>query len=727
MYLVTGGAGFIGSHLVRALNAEGIHDVLVGDDLNSSAKEENLGDCSFADRIGKTQLREMVERDALPELTAILHQGAHTDTLCDDEDFLYDNNVAASIELLDLALRRGIPFVYASSVAVYGLGQGPGRSRVSELPANAYARSKLRFDEYVRTILPTARSTVVGLRCANVYGGRERHKGRMASMVYRIYQQILDTGTAQLFEGTEGFGPGEQRRDFVHVDDVVRVLLELARGPLRQGIVDLGTGRGRSMNEVAETMIATLGEGRVEYIPLGSVLQGRYQSFVEADLEGLRALGIEAPATSLEEGVGRAVSAWRREKQAELSPMHDFAAKLIQPSAIEHLRAYVGWQREWRRRRAQGDSLEEVLEQAVDHAPISINLDLTTACNYRCDHCVDMEILNTGIHHDRKALLDALTGLAESGLRSVILIGGGEPTLHPRFAEVVRHLKGLGLKVGVVTNGSHLERVVEVASVLENGDWVRLSLDSGTDATFQAMHLPRKGITLERICAAVHPLKDASPAVQVGYSFIIVWRGSEANGAEIHENVDEIVTAAMLAKAHMFDYISYKPFLEREQRTNAEVIGLTRDEHVLGEAVAEIRRNIDEAAQLADESFHIVESTNLKVLMNGTHRQFTRQPSTCHMTFFRQVMSPLGVFNCPVYRNVPDARIGRKDAYATSAARHETARNTLRTIESFDATGRCRDVTCLYNHANWFIEDLIEHPKRLDELRSSDERLDAFL
>jgi hypothetical protein len=143
--------------------------------------------------------------------------------------------------------------------------------------------------------------------------------------------------------------------------------------------------------------------------------------------------------------------------------------------------------------------------------------------------------------------------------------------------------------------------------------------------------------------------------------------------------------------------------------------------------MAGIRRRLDQASQLADEGFRVVESTNLRVLANGTYRQFTRQPGTCHMTFFRQVVSPLGVFNCPVYRNAPAARIGGKAAYATDAAERATSRDTLRTIESFDAAARCREVTCLYNHANWFIEDLIEDPHGLEELRAGDERFDVFL
>lgn len=414
-------------------------------------------------------------------------------------------------------------------------------------------------------------------------------------------------------------------------------------------------------------------------------------------------------------------------KQAELSLIHDFAAKLTQPSVVDRLRAYVLFQRDYRLGRSRGDSHEALLHNVPALAPLSINLDLTTACNYRCDHCVDFDILNKPTRYDDQCLFDSLAVLAEHGLRSVIIIGGGEPTLYPRFAAAIRHLKSLRLKVGIVTNGGRLDRVLEVADALEAGDWVRLSLDAGTDATFQAMHRPRRPITLEQICSSVPLIKQANPRVSVGFSYIVVWRGCTANDAAIHENVDEMVSAARLAKEHSFDYISFKPFLTRAEENNAEVVGLVQQSELLEQVVAAIRRNVDEAKELNDDRFTVVESTNLKVLENGTYRNYTEQTRNCHMTFFRQVMSPLGLYNCPVYRNVPQAKVGQKDGYATHAELVNTSRRTLHLIDSFNASAECREVTCLYNHANWFIEDLIEHPDKLDELEDSAERHDYFL
>jgi len=416
-----------------------------------------------------------------------------------------------------------------------------------------------------------------------------------------------------------------------------------------------------------------------------------------------------------------------KDKQVELSPIHDFASKLTQPSVIEHLKDYVRWQAAWREQRAEGKTLDEVLE-APDWTPMSINLDLTTACNYRCDHCVDMDILNTGIRYDDDKLEDALARLAERGLKSVIVIGGGEPTVYPRFERIVRHMKSLGLKVGVVTNGSRMDVIRDVADAFEPEDWVRLSLDSGSDEIFQAMHKPRsKKITLDAICAGVETVKEVNPDFTLGFSYIIVWKDCEANDTEIHENVHEIEMAAERAKAAGFDYISFKPFLTRAERNNAEIVGLTQEEDRLAGVMAEIRRRVDEAKKLGDERFRVIESTNLKVLENGTYRNYTEQPKTCHMTWFRQVVSPLGLYNCPVYRHVPQAKIGDKHSYATPEARRETQRDTMRLIESFNATTECREVTCLYNHVNWFVEDLIEHPEKLEALEPTAERRDYFL
>ena len=417
------------------------------------------------------------------------------------------------------------------------------------------------------------------------------------------------------------------------------------------------------------------------------------------------------------------------EKQTELSPLHDFMGKLQQPEVLENLKEYVRWQSQWREGYANDSvTFEEALKTAPTKAPISINLDVTTACNYRCDHCVDMDILNKNINYDHEQLKNSLTHLANNGLRSVIIIGGGEPTAYKGFEDIVRHLKAMDIQIGVVTNGSMMKKIEAVADVLQEKDWVRLSLDSGTNDTFRAMHKPgSKKCTLEWICEHIATIKKLNPKFMIGFSFIIVWKDCETNDMKIIENVDEIVTAAELAKKSQFDYISFKPFLTRAELNNAEVVGIDKEQEHVANVMSKIRNAVNKAKELEDENFAVVESTNLRVLENGTYMNYTEQPHNCHMQYFRQVLSPLGVFNCPVYRHVPQALLGGKHSYSTNDGLESTQKNTLRLIEAFDATEECKDVTCLYNHANWFIENLIRHPEKIDFLDSSFDRNDYFL
>ncbi len=418
----------------------------------------------------------------------------------------------------------------------------------------------------------------------------------------------------------------------------------------------------------------------------------------------------------------------RNGRQVELSPIHDFMSKLLQPGAIETLKEYVHWQAAWRDGRTRGVSFETALASIPDRAPLSVNLDVTTACNYRCDHCVDMDILNTGISYDHDKLKDSLSLLMDKGLKSVIIIGGGEPTAYPGFEDVVRHLKARDMKIGVVTNGSLMKKIRAVADVLGEGDWVRLSLDSGTNDTFRRMHKPgSKKCTLEWICDQIAPIKEINADFQIGFSFIIVWNDCEANDANIIENVHEISPAAELAKRSRFDYISFKPFLTRAESNNAEIVELIKKQEKIHAVVSRMRDEIDRAKTFEDASFKVIESTNLRVLENESYREYTGQPHNCHLQYFRQVLSPLGVFNCPVYRHMPQALLGNKHAYAGTKSFTETQKNTLRLIEAFDATTEYREVTCLYNHANWFIEDLIRNPEKLESLEASEDRKDYFL
>lgn len=406
------------------------------------------------------------------------------------------------------------------------------------------------------------------------------------------------------------------------------------------------------------------------------------------------------------------------EKHVELSPIHDFASKLLQEDILDQLKAYVRWQVELRTGRAAGADVTQV-EEVPEFAPISINLDITTACNFACDHCVDMDILNTGTKYNHQKLLDSIALMADKGLRSVIIIGGGEPTVYPKFCESVRFMKSLGLQVSVVTNGSGMRKIAEVADCLEATDWVRLSLDSGSDAVFQAMHKPKRAITLDSICEGVAPIKEINPAFKIGYSYIVTWRGAHINDSTIVENLHEIVEGAERARRYGFDYIAYKPFLTRAAVNNAEIVDLHETHKEFDGIVAEIRRRVDEAKKLETTAFRIYETTNLKVLENRSYKNYTEQPHTCHMQFFRQVLSPLGMYNCPVYRNQPHGKVGSAEAYATAADFRLTRQQTAERIRNFDASRECQEVTCLYNHANWWLEDLIAHPEKLEQLTAS--------
>ncbi len=306
MHIVTGAAGFIGSNLVRALNARGVRDILAVDDLEQGDKFRNLRDCDIADFMDRREFRDYVRRGAPGlEAEALLHQGACADTTESDGRYMMDNNFTFSKELLHWALGRRVPFIYASSASVYGAARHCDEIPECEGPLNVYAYSKLLFDQYVRRLLADGDvpSTVVGLRYFNVYGPREEHKGRMASMVWQLYHQLKRNGVARLFEGTDGFADGEQRRDFVFVGDVVEINLFFAEGPVRQGIFNVGTGTSRSFNDIARILIERLGRGEIQYVPFPESLRGKYQSFTESDITRLRAAGFDRPMTSLEDGI----------------------------------------------------------------------------------------------------------------------------------------------------------------------------------------------------------------------------------------------------------------------------------------------------------------------------------------------------------------------------------------------------------------------------------------
>lgn len=304
MIIVTGGAGFIGSNLVHALNARGERDLLVVDDLADGRKFANIAAAEIRDYEDHERFLSAVEAGRLEgRIQAVFHQGACSDTTEWNGRYLMDVNYRYSRVLFEFCAARGIPFYYASSASVYGAGTRFAESRENEAPINLYGYSKMLFDRYVRRRESAIRSPVVGLRYFNVYGPREAHKERMASVVWHFDRQIAASGSCRLFAGTAGYADGEQRRDFVYVDDVVAVNLWFLDHAGPSGIYNVGTGRSQTFNQVARSVIACHGAGAIEYIPFPADLAGRYQSFTEADLGLLRGAGCDTGFRPVEEGV----------------------------------------------------------------------------------------------------------------------------------------------------------------------------------------------------------------------------------------------------------------------------------------------------------------------------------------------------------------------------------------------------------------------------------------
>jgi ADP-L-glycero-D-manno-heptose 6-epimerase len=304
MLIVTGGAGFVGSNLVKALNERGRTDILVVDNLSRPEKFRNLADLRIADYLDKREFRSRLDSgrlDLRPE--AVFHNGACSDTMEQDGRYMMENNFGDSRALLHWCLGKKVPLVYASSAATYGGSSSFAVDPANERPLNVYGYSKLAFDQHVRSLLPEAGSTVVGLRYFNVFGPREAHKGRMMSVLHQLLSQLRGQGECRLFRGTEGYGDGEQVRDFVYVGDIVRLNLHFAFGGLAKGIHNAGTGKARSFNAIAKTLIEHMGKGSIKYIPFPDELRGKYQSFTQADLATLREAGFLEPFTELEEGI----------------------------------------------------------------------------------------------------------------------------------------------------------------------------------------------------------------------------------------------------------------------------------------------------------------------------------------------------------------------------------------------------------------------------------------
>ncbi len=304
MIIVTGGAGFIGSNLVLGLNARGCDDVLVVDHLANGVKYKNLVDCRIADYLDRSTFLQRLQQGAFraESIEAVFHQGACSTTTEWDGQYMMENNYEYTKYLFHYCQSHKIPFIYASSAAVYGADKQFKEESAYEGPLNVYGYSKFQFDQYLRR-QSSLTAQAVGLRYFNVYGPREAHKGSMASVAFHLNSQINQSDELKLFQGCDGYSDGEQRRDFVYVGDVVDVNLWFLDHPQVTGIFNCGTGKSQTFNDVARAVINYYQRGHIKYIPFPEHLKGCYQSFTEANLEKLRLAGYQHAFKTVEQGV----------------------------------------------------------------------------------------------------------------------------------------------------------------------------------------------------------------------------------------------------------------------------------------------------------------------------------------------------------------------------------------------------------------------------------------
>ncbi len=318
--VVTGAAGFIGSNIVKGLNAKGIDNIIAVDDLTDGDKFRNLADLKIADYVDKDVFYDLLAENAFGKVEAVFHEGACSDTMERDGKFMMDNNYSVSCDLFNTCQQAGTRLIYASSAATYGGSDTFRETPEFELPLNVYGYSKLLFDQRMRREcgenFKRLRRQVVGFRYFNVYGPREQHKGRMASVAYHQFHQFKAEGKVKLFGEYGGYAAGAQMRDFVFIDDVVAVNLWFLEHPEQSGIFNLGSGRAQPFNDVALSVVnslrtgpsaldldAAVQAGLIEYIAFPEALRGKYQCYTQADLTALRATGCDHVFADVQTGV----------------------------------------------------------------------------------------------------------------------------------------------------------------------------------------------------------------------------------------------------------------------------------------------------------------------------------------------------------------------------------------------------------------------------------------
>ena len=305
MIVVTGSNGFIGSNLIQGLNEIGYKDIIAVDDQDDPELKDNIAHCDIEDFLNIDEFINLIRNNEIDgtKIRAIFHQGACSNTMEWDADFLYNNNLLYSKELLNFSKKTKTPLIYASSASVYGAGKIFKESVENEDPINLYAYSKFKFDQLVRQELIKSETQIVGLRYFNVYGPQEQHKGTMASVAFHLHNQLRENDEVKLFEGSDGYDDGEQRRDFIYVEDVVKVNLWFLENQKVSGIFNVGTGKSQTFNEVAHSVINWNKRGKINYVPFPEKLKGAYQSYTQANISKLRKAGYKDEFLNVQEGV----------------------------------------------------------------------------------------------------------------------------------------------------------------------------------------------------------------------------------------------------------------------------------------------------------------------------------------------------------------------------------------------------------------------------------------
>lgn len=390
--------------------------------------------------------------------------------------------------------------------------------------------------------------------------------------------------------------------------------------------------------------------------------------------------------------------------------IHNFIRKMFQKDVFDKLVEYI----DWRIKRNKRLNVNYPLM-----SPVSINLDLTTACTYLCDHCVDAIVTR---NKPSSLKIDNIKKLisrwVNECLKSAIVIGGGEPLLHPDFEEVIAFLKSKKLELSIVSNGSLVARIENIAYLLDARDWIRLSLDAGTDETFQKIHNPKERITLDQILWEVKKLTEKFSDFQLGFSYLILSDDHFVNNKKLVNNVREIPLAVKKAKESGFSYFSIKPFILPLK---------PRPTEYQKRFIEEIKENLMLAKEFEDEHFKVIESFNLLALLHNFNEKLRIQTKICHAQFFRLVVAPSGILNCTLWRGFNINRLINVQQEINEQFFKKLQEKLSESIENFDASKECNRVSCIYNDFNWFIEDMINNPEKLQYLKKTDNFYDYFL